>query len=465
MNPKQPPLRPEHDERFDLPLQLASRFMALVKSGRAYSVQHVGFTQQLENYLELLMPVFRAPGHARFDAPEGELCMNGELLPFSQDMHRAIEQLPLEFAARSLEGIEFVSGLTLAEFKAFMELFLPSERWKGEELITACHDAGVVHLRPLPLRSEAIDRGAELAADALPEPLGSSREAWGSLFACAQQLLSGNGLDHGIELRHVKRAAQPLVDSVLAGERITAALADVTAGETAWAHAAHVALIAVGMGARLGLGRHDLARIAVAALLHDVGHAWTHAPTTGPGSELHGVSHTQEGVRRIAWATTLNPDSLAAMRAALEHHDPVPRGLHGRPVLLSQLIAVADDYVTILSHGSSREEWVSPSSALARVLEAARAQGQSALGLALVRVLGFHPPGQLVELDDGVIARTLGPVADDPERPWVQLVAGERGAWIPSHGHLVLPLPVERVITRAIPRDQWPEAPREQRAS
>ena len=400
MSPANLNLRPDHDGRFDLPLQLASRFMALVKSGQLYSVQHVGLTQQLKNYLILLGPVLEESGHARFDAPDGDLCMNGETLPFRQNMHRAIEQLALEFAARSLAGIEFLPGLSLAEFQAFMELFLLGERWKGAELIAACHDAGIVHLQALPFRSEAVEHGTEVAVGSLPATLGVSRAAWAALFAGAQQVLSGNALDQGIELRHLKRLVQPLVDSVLAGERVTAALTDVTPGETVWAHAANVALTAVSMGAHLGLGRHDLVRIAIAALLHDTGHAWTQPQLAGDDALGVGVPHTLEGVRRIAWSTTFNTDSLDAMRTALEHHDapaaspeaptpptstPVQPAEPGQPALLSQLVAVADDYVTLVARGTKREEWQSPSSALARVLARARAEGQTALGVALVR--------------------------------------------------------------------------------
>ena len=102
--------------------------MALLKSGRAYAVGHVGFTRQLEHYLELLEPVLRTERHARFDAPEGDLRMNGERLPFRQHTHRALEQLVQEFGARSVDGIEFTAGVTLAEFQSFMELFLLGER-------------------------------------------------------------------------------------------------------------------------------------------------------------------------------------------------------------------------------------------------------------------------------------------------------------------------------------------------
>ena len=126
------------------------------------------------------------------------------------------------------------------------------------------------------------------------------------------------------------------------------------------------------------------------------------------------------------------------------------------PARLSRLVATADAFVTFLSHGSSPAEWISPSSALARVLEQLHAGGEPALGVALVRALGFYPPGQLVELDDGAIARALVPVADDPERPWVQPVTDERGKLISAKRVEAIPLPDGRRIARALPREEWP---------
>lgn len=446
---------PRTDPRFEAPLQLASRFMALVRSGRAYAVGHVAFTQQLDNYLTLLEPVLRARGSVRFDAPEGDVCMNGERLPFRQNMQRALEQLAQEFGARAVEGVEFAPGVTLAEFQSFMGFFLLGERWKGHELITACHDAGVVHVRALPQRSAGVSHGAVVATGVSPgrldDDLESTRPAWGAVVTASHELLSGDALKQGVELRHVKRIVQPLVDSVLAGERVTAALAGVTPGESVGAHAAHTALAAVSVGTRLGLARGDLVEIAVAALLHDVGHEGS-----GPGGTRAAAPHTREGVRRIAWATTLNPSSLAAMRTALEHHGVGAAGGPHAPTLLSRLVGLADAYVTFLSRGATRAEWVSPTSALVRVLELLRATGPPALGAALIRALGCYPPGQLVELDDGTIARTIVPVVDAPERPWVEIVADERGIVVPGPRREAAPLADERRITRALPRDQWP---------
>jgi hypothetical protein len=247
---------------------------------------------------------------------------------------------------------------------------------------------------------------------------------------------------------------------VLGGERVIALLADVTARESAWSHAAHTALLALCVGARLGLSRRELSDLGVAALLHDAGHGWGEAG--GPEMvEEHRepAPHTREGLRRVAWSTTLNPTSLGAMRAALEHHLPALGENDGLPPsLMSQLVSICDVYVTLLSRGDTPEAWLSPNSALARVIGPLRDRWHPALPPALVRALGVQPPGQYVELDDGSIALALGPDGDDPERSWIETVADAHGATIPPGLRRITPLPAQRYINRGLPREEWPQA-------
>src|SRR5262249_37412061 len=95
-----------------------------------------------------------------------------------------------------------------------------------------------------------------------------------------------------------------------------------------------------------------------------------------------------------------------------------------------------------------------PSVALARVLDQLPGH-QAAISSALVRALGCHPPGQMVELDDGWTARVVLPGAADPERPWVQLVADRRGRLLPGFPE-VATLKPERSVARALRREEWP---------
>ena len=459
MTTSHPILHPDDDPRYEIALQLASRFWALVRSGRAYSVGHVTYTSQLEGYVTLLAGALEQDGVVRLSAPEGELCMNGLVLPNRANMQKALEGMVQEFAARTLEGIEFTRGLTLGELETFMSYFLPGERWKGAELIAACDDAGLVHARALPVRLPIAPLGAGELPASSPEAAASTPAVWRTALAGARALLEGDAMDQGVELRHVKRLLQPMIDAVLRGERLVSALALVAPGASAWSHGAHTALLAVCVGARLGLSRHDLADVAVAALLHDAGHGWGEAG--GPemvDEHREPAPHTRDGLRRVAWSTTLNPTSLGVMRAALEHHGPAAS-------LLSQLVSMCDAYVTLLSRGDLLEAKLSPSSALVRLIGPFSERWHPALPAALVRALGVHPPGQVVELDDGSIARAMGPDPDDPERPWVEPVVDARGVTVPPGTRAAVPLPPQHYITRALPRTEWPHPPSEQTAA
>jgi len=75
---------------------------------------------------------------------------------------------------------------------------------------------------------------------------------------------------------------------------------------------------------------------------------------------------------------------------------------------------------------------------------------------ALVQTVGFYPPGQVVELDDGALAVVLAPNAKDLARPHVRpiIVEGQRVAAgeVPD----LLPIPTGRAIKRALRGAEYP---------
>jgi hypothetical protein len=289
------------------------------------------------------------------------------------------------------------------------------------------------------------------AARDLPPALDATPEAWEVLLRVAAELHLPRALEQGVELRHTRRFVQPIVDSVLAGERVVAALANVEPGESAAVHAAHVALAAVCVAHPLGLPRASLADIGVAALLHDTGHPWAAAESS--------ADHTLEGARRLLGCTTWSPLSLTVMQAAIAHHRA------GDAPLVAQVVSAADAYVSLLSLTTNGVPWLSPAGALARVLGAVRERWHPAIPPALVRALGLHPPGQVVKLDDGSIARALAPAVNDPARPHISRLVDARGLPVPAWASAPTPMPARRHVVRALPRHEWPESARERPAA
>ncbi|MEO5987645.1 MAG: HD domain-containing phosphohydrolase [Candidatus Eisenbacteria bacterium] len=292
-------------------------------------------------------------------------------------------------------------------------------------------------------------------------------QAYDRALADSQALLTSTRFERGIELRHVKRIVQPLVEAALSQEPTTVGLTWACSKNEPWAHGVHVCIVSIGMGQRLGLDRGALVELGVAALLHDVGQSARTDASVAPsrcGEEWRAqvAAYPILGVEALANSTTLNRTSLRAMRVALEHHacgqSGYPKLSAGsRPAAASRLVAVADAFVSLLSLNGERGEGITPYEALGLVLGQAGEGFDGALKAALVRAVGVYPPGQVVELDDHALARVFAPSAADPERPIVERVTTPEGGILADHERVVMRLSRDSSVLRALPFDEWPD--------
>jgi HD-GYP domain-containing protein (c-di-GMP phosphodiesterase class II) len=296
------------------------------------------------------------------------------------------------------------------------------------------------------------------------------RKNFSAALAGAKSLLTTTSLQGGMEMRHAKRVVQPLVDGAFAAEPVVVGLSTLTHhDEYTYAHAVNVTLVAVTMGHFLEMDRRALADLGVAALLHDVGKAAVskqiHNPLESftPEEKDLAERHPVEGVKELARSTTLNGTTLRCMRVALEHHAG-PDGV-GYPALgsdwhtsmLSRIVAVADCYVSLQMHRSLRGAFATPFESLGMMLGPLKNRFHPAMLWALVQTVGFHPPGQLVELDDGTIAVVLAPNAKDLARPHVRpLIAPGGRRLAEGEAQDLKPIPAERSVLRALRGAEYP---------
>lgn len=453
----------------ELGLQAATRLVAALRTGRSYAIGNPVFRHQLEQLLEVLAPLLRERGTAQIVVLDGDLHLNGARLPLRAVNLRFIEQLVQEFRLREVLGIEFAHGLKIEELEEFMRYFLASEVNKGAALADACASHGIDRVRVVLAAagagSDGSSGGGAGAEGGAPPSWALALAAYDRALQNARSLLEGDALERDLDVRHLKRVAQPLVDGALAGDA-PVGLTDVRHGnEPAWMHAVHVCLLAVTVGRHLGLERQALASLGVAALLHDVGH--DALPPDLPASADDRTAeawrlvrtHTVAGVRRIARATRLDATTLDALFAALEHHG----GDTGAPApaattAMSQIIGVADAFVSLLSYGGARGAALTPCDVLGQVLGPLAGRFDPAVRAALVRAVGLHPPGQIVELDDGTVARSIGPHPHDPERPYIQVLVDSEGARTSGDERTRIELlPADRGVRRALPVAEWPK--------
>ncbi len=511
-----PPTSRPRDERLrEQGLAITMRFLALVRIGRSYQVDNQVFRQQLVTFFESLGPVFAEAPEAVLISLDSDLYLNGVRLPVKAATLRFHQALMQEFSRRGIAGVRVLESVTEPQLEGFFRYFLQPDTYHGTALLEACAAEGLGHAVPVvhastrtsdPADPVVLDgfatasHGDATAAGGRPGPGGGPglargggaadvRPTMGKSYSLAilgaRSLLTTTALQGGLELHHAKRVVQPLVDGAFADEPVVVGLSSLSHhDEPTYVHAVNVCVVAVTMGHLLGLDRRALADLGVAALLHDVGKSAVYDRIRHPLEERTGEerrladSHPLEGAKLIARSTALNSSTLRCMRVALEHHAAraaqdggapgTPAEVAGYPRLpegwrtsrLSAVVAVADCFVSLQTHHGGRGGSVTPYQALGATIGPLADRFDPVALWALVRSVGFFPPGQLVELGDGRTAVVLAPNRQDLSRPHVRVIMDECGVPFSAiEAKELRPLPAELGVTRALAADEYPGMP------
>ena len=507
-----PDARPREDRLREAGQLIILRLLAMVRVGKAYRVGNQAFRAQLDLFVGAILPVAKEFQEMVLVALETDFYLNGVRIPLTRNAVRHHQAALKELQQRKIAGVRAEPEVTREELETFFHLFLQPDVYSSTALLEAVVAAGCVHFQPVIYAStdaqqadsmripgyapdtfdlfsqagkiggESFSGGAGAVAESAlhgapgHSPRGTAPKNYNIALAGARSLLTTTVLQEGMEMRHVKRVVQPLVDGAFAGEPIVLGLS--TLGhldEFTYMHAVNVCMIAVTMGRMLELDRRTLADVGVAALLHDVG-------KNSVSDKIHhsidewtdeeralAESHPVEGAKLLARSTTLNETTLRCIRVSLEHHAgeggyPALNGL--RPTVISRIIRCADCYATLQTHRSERGQNVTPYEALGMMLGPLAPRFEPALLWALVRSLGFYPPGQMVRLEDGAVALVLAPNPADLARPNVRIIVNSIGEWVEStRREEFCPLPAERSVVRALRMEEYPAHPEDRSAA
>lgn len=468
-------------------IKLMMAISATLRVGKAYAVQNQVFLNQVQGLIDAVMPVLQQHGEAVLVVHDADLYLNGVRVPVTKSSFKFQQTVIELFARLQISGLRFLQGIHGAELGRLFELLLKPDGPTGTTLMTAVSAQAITAVTPIlhasvdPAAAGGGDPAATAAtaeeeriAQQIYEPRiealeTSGRRRYSQAVHGARLLLMPTSLQSTLEVRHAKRVVQPLVEGVSLSEPVVVGLSSLSQhDEFTYAHAVNVCGVSVAIGHFLGLDRRALSDLGVAALLHDVGKSEVSAQIEHdleeftPEERAAAERHPLEGAKLLARSTSLNPTTLNCIRVALEHHatgaggyPALPEGW--RPSLLSQIVAVADCFVSLQSRISTNAPPVSPSEALARVLGPLASRFSPALLWALVRAVGFYPAGQIVEMDDGSIAAVLAPNADDLARPHVRLIMAWNGAPLAAERQVELrPVPPERFVARALKTSEYP---------
>jgi len=177
-------------------------------------------------------------------------------------------------------------------------------------------------------------------------------------------------------------------------------------------HAVATAALIIALGRHEGVSDPELEKLALGALLKDIGQAALDARLIAKPGALSRAeysvvqSHVEEGLA-VLEATSRLPELAVAV--VLEHHERFdgtgyPYRLAAEDISSAgRMASIVDTYDAMTSDRPFRAA-VSPSLALAQLFEESGRQFDPALVTAFVRTLGVYPVGTLVLLESGHLA-------------------------------------------------------------
>ncbi|RKT62940.1 putative nucleotidyltransferase with HDIG domain [Azonexus fungiphilus] len=199
-------------------------------------------------------------------------------------------------------------------------------------------------------------------------------------------------------------------------------------------HSVSVAALSLALGKTLGLEWAILRQMALGALLHDIGKAYTpdgilHKPGRLSDGEMSRMREHVVDSHRIL--STMPGISQITLESAALHHERVdgsgyPFGLTGADLPLhAQLVAIADAYDAMTS-GRCYQRRKEPTEALRIMFGEVNQHFREDLLKAFTRTVGIYPVGSLVRLENDHLAVVVAVSRDNLLKPELQVVFDAR---------------------------------------
>lgn len=273
----------------------------------------------------------------------GELVVGGRPLPHGTLFQRGLIE---QFERRQIGGLTLARGLGDEELTRFLDGLVSGGALQPTPHIAVGRVEVVAGGTGGDFESEAAGEELRLTAN-----LGAARDVLHEEVTAA-----GARRRKALDLARFELAVEPLVLALPQG---TITLPDLPAGsggegaEALFQHAVRVALLSLALGRALGLSGPRLAELGVAALLHDVGklelpQELLSRPPRDAVERALLATHPARGAALLARS---EGESALASLVAYEHHlrwDGKPSypalSAPRRPLLASQVVAVADTY-------------------------------------------------------------------------------------------------------------------------
>lgn len=236
-------------------------------------------------------------------------------------------------------------------------------------------------------------------------------------------------------LGDLPRIAGGIAESVLEHDGLLTQVYAGAPGRQVITNPVNVAILATRLGRGLRYGTEELARVALAGLLHDVGMftvpdaMLSQLEPLSPSDREVIEQHPEVGAEILA---TLGPSQAWLKQVAVQEHERwngrgYPNGLAGGEIHpYAQLVGLADIFEALISPRPYRRR-LAPHEAIRELLVREKTAFSRAVVKALVEQLSMYPLGTWVRLNTGEVGVVTGSSSTYPLRPIIRMGTGSEG--------------------------------------
>ncbi len=340
-----------------------------------------------------------------------------------------------EFKKRKLGSLVFNPLVDADQLILFVSTFLTAQTDADDahhDLALRLGASGISGISTEELKPPRAEDESEKIIDAE----SAATKAYVRVVLRVKELFEGIPLGEPADIRKLKRAVQSLIDSVYKNEDVLLRLSAIRRSEDMFPrHFANVCVLSLLIGKRIGLSKYHMARLGMAALLHDVGRE--NRPHD-PGEESFEAlsEHPRAGVQTILKLKGLNEVAVSAMIVSYEHHRNIdgtgyPKAIETKDLsVYSRIVRIADNYDAVTSSGIYGNEAIPPERALRLMSGRAGSYYDGEFLGKFIIAMGIYPVGSFVMLSDGSLAVVVAPGKGEnrPSRPRVAVIGGGASA-------------------------------------
>ena len=347
----------------------------------------------------------------------------------------AIADLTNRLTEKEIDRIVLSNGLVFEELQWFVGIL--SAKSSGiDDLRARMHQQGIRHIL------------VEHQKDTLPDDSVDEEGDGHALAAYGQALGAIRGVCRDIEHGRIPSSAEVtgavdrLVGITMREPSTLLGLSMIKDYDNyTFNHCVNVGVLAISLGAALGLDAEEVREVGIAGQLHDIGKTLIPKEILNKPGKLSSTEfqemkrHSELGAKIIQEMEGLNP---RIAQAVLGHHLHYNR--NGYPEWARRLdhdrmidiIAIADTYdacTTLRAYQRS----LTPRAALAVMQELAGTILDNNLVVRFTELMGKYPVGTLVRLDNNEVALVHRPNPLDEETPMVRIVLERDGSRLKPH--------------------------------